>query len=121
MQYMGRWIKFLCALLIAQSLGGCVVASSPTSSGVAVGLFKCSMEKPRQEVTYSKVEGMGILFENGGISIGHIRREWTAIHVAGSNFTVQTPQVWVAVGLSADHQAFEFGRKSEESVIKLQE
>lgn len=89
-------------------LGSC---SAPITFGpdhFGVGLYQAQSRKINPEVSYRKIEGIGVLFTPGRASFGYAEYEIVSASLDKCSYSVSTPLADFAVGNAAENAGIEF-------------
>jgi len=89
-------------------LGSC---SAPITIGpdhFGVGLYQAQSCKINPNVSYRKVEGIGVLFTPGRASFGYADHELVSARLDTRSYSVSTPLADFAVGKAAENAGVEF-------------
>jgi len=98
-------------LLIAGSLTLLGSCSAPITIGpdhFGVGLYQAQYCKINPDVSYRKVEGIGLLFTPGRVSFGYAEHELVSAKLDTRSYSVSTPLADFAVGKAAENAGVEF-------------
>ncbi len=81
------------------------VAFGPDRFGI--GLYRTQSHNINPDVTYLSIEGIGLLFTPGRVSLGYAQDDLVAGRLDNRNYLVRTPLADFAVGEAAQDAAIE--------------
>jgi len=73
-----------------------------------IGLYRTQFRAANPDVTYFSVEGIGVLFAPGRVSLGYAQDEMVSARLDNRSYSVRTPLADFAVGKAAEEAAIEF-------------
>ena len=73
-----------------------------------IGLYRTQFREANPDVTYFSVEGIGVLFAPGRVSLGYAQDELVSAKLDNRSYSVRTPLADFAVGKAAEEAAIEF-------------
>lgn len=98
-------------LLTASSfmlLGSCATPITIGPDHFGIGLYQAHSCKINPDVSYRKIEGIGLLFTPGRASLGYADDELVSASLDTCSYSVSTPLVDFAVGKAAENACIEF-------------
>ena len=100
------------ALILATGallLAGCCrtpIVVGPRHLGI--GLYQVDAKSVNPDVDYYRIEGVGVLYANGRLSLGYGDHQWVHAHVDGRSYRASTPLADFAVGHEAEKAGIAF-------------
>ena len=89
-------------------VGSCCSPITIGPDHFGVGLYQAKYRKINPDVSYRKVEGIGILFTPGRASLGYAEHELVSAKLDTRSYSVSTPLANFAVGKAAENAGIEF-------------
>jgi len=89
-------------------LGSCSAPITMEPDYLGVGLYRIQSQDIHPHVNHRKVEGIGVLFTPGRISLGYAEYEIVSASLDKCSYSVRTPLADFAVGKAAEDAGFEF-------------
>ena len=102
---MCSWM-FLCFSALA--LNGCVTPLVFGADRFGLGIYSVHDRDINEDVQYTKIEGVGVLYAGGSLRIGYSNAERVVARVEGKSYIAITPLAEFAVGEEADAFARRF-------------
>ena len=96
----------LCVVVLA--LNGCVTPLVLGADRFGLGLFSVDDRDINEDVQYTKIEGVGVLYAGGSLRIGYSNAERVVARLEAKSYGAITPLATIAVGEEANALARRF-------------
>ena len=96
----------LCVVVVA--LNGCVTPLVLGADRFGIGLYSVDDREINEDVQYTKIEGVGVLFAGGSFRIGYSNVDGVVARLEAKSYGAITPLARVAVGQEANALARQF-------------
>lgn len=100
------WRLLLGVVVVA--LNGCVTPLVLGADRFGLGLYLVDDRDINEDVQYTKIEGVGVLYAGGSLRIGYSRAERVVARLDAKSYVAITPLAKLAVGEEANALALHF-------------
>ena len=97
----------LCGVVVV-ALNGCVTPLVLGADRFGLGLYSVDDRDINEDVQYTKIEGVGVLYAGGSFRIGYSRTERVVARLDAKSYVAITPLAKIAVGEEANALARQF-------------
>lgn len=111
-------ILLLCVVIGA--LNGCVTPLVLGTDRFGLGLYSVDVRDINEDVQYTKIKGIGILYAGGSLKVGLSTTERVVAQLEAKSYCATTPLAKIAVGEEANALARQFVSQELSELIEME-